>query len=371
MTDQSDQSRLTWALIVSVLLHGMLLSLLPFVRRAQLAIPQLPPTIDVDLASLPKVLPKAAPPAVAPAPAVPAPPVIPIPKQQIVSPPDKGEEKEPANTRLLSDRNNTVKEEMVHRGEPLSGSPDAKQQPVDTKQKVEAKKPPQEAKPEMARGPAAESSGARPQIAALPKLDQLLPPSEEMIREGVVRPDESGSTKPAPEQEASVERKDLLRHGDPWRTGSLRGGSMDFLPTVREGDITLLNTKADLFAPFVRRVAARVFEHLQIALRQAAQRASGGSGREYAQVEAVMSKAGQLMSARLVERGSNSTLGADRELLNVTKPDIFFDSNPPSGAEAADGNIHFILLIDLMVQADPRSVRPGVYYAGVAGVGLK
>jgi hypothetical protein len=367
----TDQSRLTWALIVSVLLHGMLLSLLPLIRRAQLTIPQLPPTIDVDLASLPKVLPKAVPPPAAPVPAAPAAPAIPIPKQQIVSPSDEGEEKEPANTRLLSDRNNTVKEEMVHRGEPAAGNPETKQQPAETKRKVEVKRPRQEAKPDVAGGSAAEPSGARSQIAALPKLDQLLPSSEEMIREGVVRPDESGSAKPAPEQQASVERKDLLRHGDPWGTGGLHGGTMDFLPTVHEGDITLLNTKADLFAPFVRRVAARVFEHLQIALRQAAQRASGGSGREYAQVEAVMSKSGQLMSTRLVERGSNTTLAADRELLSVTKPDIFFDSNPPSGAEAADGNIHFILLIDLMVQADPRSARPGVYYAGVAGVGLK
>jgi outer membrane biosynthesis protein TonB len=367
----ADQSRLTWALVLSVLLHGLLLSLLPFVRRAQLSIPQLPPTIDVDLASLPKVLPKAAPAPAAPAPAAPAAPAIAIPKQQIVTPPDAGEEKEPANTRFLSDRNNTVKEETVHRGEPPAGNPEAKQRPAETKQKVEAKRPQHEARAEVARGPAAESAGARPQVAALPKLDQLLPSSEDLIREGAVRPDEPEPAKPAPEQQASVERKDLLRHGDPWRTGGLRGGTMDFLPTVREGDITLLNTKADLFAPFVRRVAARVFEHLQIALRQAAQRASGGSGREYAQVEAVMSKAGQLVNARIVDRGSNSTLGADRELLGVTKPDIFFDSNPPSGAEAADGNIHFVLLIDLMVQADPRSARGGVYYNGVAGVGLK
>jgi hypothetical protein len=366
----TDQSRLTWALIISVLLHGMLLSLLPLIRRASLAIPQLPPTIDVDLASLPKVLPKAAPAAAVPAPAAPAAPEIPIPKQQIVTPPDAGEEKEPANTRFLSDRNNTVKEEMVHRGEPSQGKPEAKQQTAEAKEKAEAKKR-EEAKLQMARRPAAESSGTGQQVAALPKLDQLLPAADEMIREGAVRPDESESAKPAPEQQASVERKDLLRHGDPWGKGGLHGGSMDFLPTVREGDITLLNTKADLFAPFVRRVAARVFEHLQIALRQAAQRASGASGREYAQVEAVMNKAGQLMSAQLVERGNNSTLGADRELLSVTKPDIFFDSNPPSGAEAADGNIHFILLIDLMVQADPRSARSGVYYAGVAGVGLK
>src|SRR5512140_3325391 len=113
----TDQSRLTWALIVSVLLHGLLLTLLPLVRRAHLTVPEMPPTIDVDLAPMAKPPPRAAVrPAVAaaPAPAVPAPPAIPVPKQHIVSPPNKGEEKEPPNPRFLSDRDNTVKEEMVH-----------------------------------------------------------------------------------------------------------------------------------------------------------------------------------------------------------------------------------------------------------------
>ena len=40
-------------------------------------------------------------------------------------------------------------------------------------------------------------------------------------------------------------------------------GSTDYLPNLPDGDITLLNTKADHFAVFVRRVAARVFAALR------------------------------------------------------------------------------------------------------------
>src|SRR5262245_23105947 len=113
----SDQSRLTWALVLSLFLHGLLLSILPFIRRAHIEIPT-PSLLDVDVLPLPKPpAPAPAPPPVVAAPAPPA-PAIPVPKQQIVSPPDAGEEKEPENARLLSDRNNTVKQETVHRAEP-------------------------------------------------------------------------------------------------------------------------------------------------------------------------------------------------------------------------------------------------------------
>src|SRR5690348_4203699 len=103
----AEQSRLTWALVLSVLLHGLLLSLLPVLRRAHLDLPAPPALLDVDVVSLPKAQSKA--PAAA-AEAVPAPPVppLPVPKQQIVSPPDVGEEKEPDNPRFLSDRDNSV-----------------------------------------------------------------------------------------------------------------------------------------------------------------------------------------------------------------------------------------------------------------------
>ena len=54
---------------------------------------------------------------------------------------------------------------------------------------------------------------------------------------------------------------------------ALRGPRHARLPARRpRGDITLLNTKAELFAPFVRRVALRVFQNLLISLRRELQR---------------------------------------------------------------------------------------------------
>jgi len=304
----------------------------------------------------------------APAPArAPAPPPIPVPKVQIVTPPDAGEEKAPENARLLSDRSNTVKEEMVRHGEPPAGESETK--PPGPPPPVSKAKPEPPAPPAPA--PKADIEKARPatRVAALPKLDQLLPSAGDLLREGLSR---SAAPTAAPVQQARAApaSRDLLGGGH--ATFGNRPGISDYLPTIREGDITLLNTKAELFAPFVRRVAARVFQHLDMRLRQAASGGATGAGREYAVVEAIMSKSGQLVSAHVVERQSNSTLGADRELLSVTQPDIFFDANPPPGAEANDGNIHFVLLVDLMVQSavDPRSGRPSTGYYGIAGVGL-
>jgi hypothetical protein len=370
MGQMTDESRLTWALVLSVLLHGLLLSLLPLVRRAQLQIPT-PPLVDVDLVSLPKpaARPQAAAPVAPAAPAAPAPPAIPVPKQQIVSPPDAGEEKAPQNTHLLSDRDNTVKEESVHHGEPAEGNPEAKPQPPPAPKPAAP-----ERRPQVAHRPAPEhvesaTTSAKP--AGLPKLDQLLAQPGDLMREGLEAEDSAPPT-PAQQQLASNQRADLLRFGDLGRNTGLRSGTMDYLPSVHESDITLLNTKAERFAPFVRRVAVRVFQHLEIGLRQAATRRGVGGGREYAVVEAIMSKSGQLVSARIVERQSDSHLGADRELISAARPDVFFDANPPPGAEGNDGNIHFILLVDLMVQpvTDPRTGGLGAGYYGIAAVGL-
>jgi hypothetical protein len=351
----TDQSRLTWALAVSVLLHGLLLSLLPTLRRAPIEFPNPAQLLDVDVLPLPK-----APPPPAPAAAVPAAPPIAVPKQQIVSPPDEGEEKAPANPRFLSDRDNVVKEEMVHRGEPAAGSPDAAR-----------KAPPQQvasakaARPEPATNARQGRTDSRP-AAALPKLDQLLPPAGDLIREGLVTPHE-GAPKAAPEQQlASSERTDLLRHGDPWKQGNLHGGTLDFLPTVHEGDITLLNTKAEQFAPFVRRVAMRVLENLRIFLR----RSLGGAGvhgaQEFATVEAVMDRSGRLISLTTKERSAQGALDSDRNLQAACR-EGFFDRNPPDGAQSADGNIHFLFEVRVALIADARGP---VGYNGLFAAGL-
>jgi hypothetical protein len=353
---RTDDSRLTWALILSVLLHGLILTLLPLARQARLALPQPPRMIDVDLAALPKMVPQKAPPPPqgpqAPGQAMP-PPAIPVPKQQIVSPPDKGEEKEPANARFLSDRNNVVKEEMVHRGDPAAGDPEgkgtaAKKEEADKPSAPAAKAEPKKLREDSSRKSAAESPRSETQVAALPKLDQLLPPTGEMMREGSL-PQEAEPAAPAPQQHATVERNDLLRHGDPWRTNGL-GGTRDFLPAVRDGDVTMLNTKADQFAPFVRRVAVRVFQNFVMLVRRS--RDTGReSTEEFATVEAVMDKTGRVLSIETRRRSGSVAFATDRNLQSACR-DGFFDRNPPSGAEASDGNIHFVFDARITVVQD-------------------
>lgn len=350
----TDQSRLSWALVLSILLHGLVLSLLPLLRRARLELPPPPSFLDVDLVSLPPPRPAAPP---APAAPAPAPPVL-IPERQIVSPPDAGEEKEPENARLLSDRNNTVEQETVHRGEPAAGNPDAR--PVQP-----APEPVKRAKAEPRQAPSKPAPARKKentQLAALPKLDQLLPAAGDLIREGLVKP-KPAAPAPAPEQEASAQRTDLLRHGDPWRSGSLRGGVLDFLPTVREGDVTLLNTKAEQFAPFVRRVGMRVLQNFLIGLRRSIDRRSEGS-QEFSSIEAVMDKQGNLVRITAKDRSASAVLGTDRSLQAACHEGCF-DRNPPSGAEAADGNIHFVFNAQVVLAVDPagRPVRYGWFFS--------
>jgi hypothetical protein len=361
----TDQSRLTWALVLSVLLHGLLLSLVPLAGRARIQIPT-PPLVDVDLLPLPKVARQApaipAPaPVPAPAPAAPPAPAVPAPKQQIVSPPDAGEEKEPKDARLLSDRNNTVKEEMIHRGEPAPGDPDARHQTT----QHQASSAPAERQPPARRAPPPRPA-ANTQVAALPKLDQLLPQPGDLIREGLMHPDQAESA-PAPEQHASNERQDLLRHGDPWHGGDLRGGSLDFLPNVREGDVTLLNTKAEQFAPFVRRVGMRVFESFWILVRRSIGGGVPESVEESTTIEAVMDRQGHLLEMNTKDRSLSVALATDRNLQQAIR-EGFFDRNPPPGAESSDGKIHFVFDVRVALLVQPGRGVAG--YRALFGAGL-
>jgi hypothetical protein len=369
----TDQARLSWALALSLLLHMTLLALLPVLRRLSVPVAA-SSTVEVDLSQLalparkPAARPAPPPPQAAPQPAPeaqPPPPVV-LPQRQIVSPSDQGEQKPPEETRLLSDRDNTVPQEMIRRGQPAPGKLEAEAK-AEKAEKKEAAPPVEKAVVRRQAAPAKPAQAAPQQMASLPKLDQLLPPVGDIITQGFSKPEE-----PRPqEQVASAPHQRNLFAGS-GGAFSARPGISDFLPTIREGDVTLLNTKAELFAPFVRRVATRVFQHLEIRLKQAARGRPGGSGREYAEVEAVMSKKGQLISARVLQKESNTNIAAYRELLSATEPDVFFDANPPPGAEANDGNIHFILLVDLHVQSavDQRTGAPATGYYGIAGVGL-
>jgi hypothetical protein len=350
------------ALLLSVLLHGLVLLWMHAAHVVELE--PAPELVPVEVL-LPKQAPP--PPAVAvkpvpppPAPAIEAPPEpapqreapeppavkIPVPQQQIVTAPEGGKNEAPDKTRFLSERDVTVEKEMVRRGEPAPGTEDGDVVAPEPKPEA-AKKAAAKENASPARKPAPPRPGPR-QLAALPRLDQLLPSAVELAGQGYGKTEEE--IQAAAAAEAEKHRELVRRRGDAWLPTSQQIGVLDFLPDVQEGDITLLNTKAELFAPFVRRVALRVFQNLIILLRR--ELASGGlSTRQSISAEAVMTRHGDMSGLRITDRSASVSLGLDHKLRQACRQG-FFDRNPPPGAEAKDGNIHFELRTDAMLVAD-------------------
>jgi TonB family protein len=136
----------------------------------------------------------------------------------------------------------------------------------------------------------------------------------------------------------------------------LRRGTLDHLPDVRRGHLTLLNTKASRFAPFVRRVALRVFQHLLIQQRKKLVSHEIIMGSGMARVDATLDLEGNLTGLSL--RGGSGSYPVDETLLEACRAAVW-DENPPPEARAEDGRIHFIFRSRLTphVSADGLSVR--------------
>jgi len=271
---------------------------------------------------------------------------LPVPEQQIVSPSDAGKNEAPPDTRLLSDRDNRVDQQMVKRGNPAPGeeAPGQKAPP----KVAPAPKP---AKPVEARGGGRTDREPPPRIASLPGLDRLMPDALRLAEEGY------GKQADVPPGE-QVAQADQARRMQPRGADGLMIpssgpiGSMDFLPDVREGDITLLNTKAEVFAPFVRRVAMRVFQNFWISLKRDLV-GSALATTETVEAEAIMDPAGEMIAFNVNQRSARISLASDRRLQQACNVG-FFDRNPPPGARAADGSIHFIMRTNVEVGPSPR-----------------
>jgi hypothetical protein len=287
---------------------------------------------------------------------------LPLP-EQIVSPPDAAPNVAPPDTRFKSDRDVTVDKQQVKRGEPKPGESAPGESAASDKPKPppkpQAPKPPQpkpQAKPPAK--PAAPGRQKPPQVAALKNLD-LLPNALKLAQEGYGQPAEE----PVP-QEERVERR-LTRGGaDGLFIPTGPTGTLDYLPDIRDGDITLLNTKADMFAPFVRRVAVRVFQNMLITLKKDLGNANL-STLENVEAEAVMSPSGEMLGYSVTKRSTRVALSLDRRLQQACTVG-FFDRNPPPGARAQDGNIHFVFVATFEAQPTPR----GLAYAVMLGTGL-
>lgn len=287
---------------------------------------------------------------------------IPLPEQQIVSMPDAGEERPPEDTRFLSDRDNVVEEQMVKRGEPAPSqdqdgddiaAADPESESSDKELEVAAVD-----LDDIGAPPAPADSGVsdRP----LPDLESLLPNAlalaQQQARDEMTPRPESGGAPPA---------KARQRSAVAWEPSTALRGTLDHLPDVRPGNVTLLNTKAEVFAPFVRRVMLRVFQNMMILMRRNAATMRPGAN-EQIEAEAIMSQAGEMIGLRFTQRSTSMSIGLDRMLTEACN-EAFFDRNPPPGAVAKDGNIHFVMRTVVQTYPAPGG---GVALSGLFGVGL-
>jgi hypothetical protein len=134
-------------------------------------------------------------------------------------------------------------------------------------------------------------------------------------------------------------------------------GTNDHLPQLPDGDITMLNTKANRFAVFVRRVATQVFSQLRSSGWESLQASDVRSIRDFSTVHAVLSLKGELLEVRL--ESSSGSQRFDQVLLSAVKAGAL-DPHPPEKAVASDGNIHFIFQAKSWSRFVPRSRDGGM-----------
>lgn len=352
-------------ILLSLLLHGLLLAWLSL-EPMTIAEEAEPPPIVVQLDSPPPPPPAEGEPTQAQQQLAAR-----VPTKQIVAPSDRENELAPEGPAYLSDRDNRVDQQTIRQGNPEAGSPNA--EPVDEgspesraapppEPPVEAEPEPQpepapepapepvakpEALPEPAARPAPDQTVAKP----LPGLDRLFaPPAEVLARARTTPPNPAAPSKPAPEVDP---RRDLMAAPPPV-PGVLSGlrGSFDHLPDVAPGSLTMLNTKADRFAPFVRRVGTRVFQNLLIYQRRDLDAPDILAATQLVTVRAKLDSTGKLKSLEVVDRSGSPAM--DRTLVEALRQ-AAFDPNPPSGASNVDGDFEFIFQAQILA-----SVQPGV-----------
>lgn len=116
-------------------------------------------------------------------------------------------------------------------------------------------------------------------------------------------------------------------------------GVSDFIPNLPDGDITMLNTKADQYAVFVRRVAIQVFGQLRSQGWDTLRSADINTISQPTIVRATLSASGELLNVEILASSGSSKFDAtvDAAVKRGAK-----DPNPPKGAQTADGVIKFI-----------------------------
>lgn len=302
------------------------------------------------------------------APEMPAPPSPQhLPKQMVDQPVVRKELTEPPPDAFQSEKDSTVAKEQIHRGEQPDAGVPGEQQPAQKEQappkppapkppapkQAEPKAPEQHAPKEAAEKPPREVAGvekknlprdefaekrSEPKASSHPKqLKTLALDDDTLLKKFSAQPERRAS-----QEELTVDQPNYQAFSRPMGSGARvlgKSGSNDFLPNLPDGDITLLNTKANQYAVFVRRVAQQVFSALRSSGWDSLMASDIQSITRFSTVRAVLNPKGQLISISLETASGSSRFD---QVLSIAVKSGARDQNPPLSAALKDGNIHFI-----------------------------
>lgn len=257
----------------------------------------------------------------------------PPPKQeekQIVTP-SEAEEKEPEETRLVSERDSRTEREQIKRGDgnskPSKASPQAPQQPPSPARR----QTPTLRLSENALAKAIENIYQEDGSSDSKDL-QGKSPNQKMLTEKVL----SEKALSDEERERKLFQYQPFARFQPF---SSQSGSPDYLPSIPDGDITLLNAKADRFAVFVRRVALQVFGSLRKHYWHQVPGQEIEKIKSFVYIQARLSPQGKLLSTAILDSSGSAAFDS---VLRQAVNEGAWDQNPPKEALSPEGDIIFI-----------------------------
>ena len=316
------QSYVKQAIVLSIIIHCLAITLL---YSEQSMSPRLPEAFTVELLPAP-LLEKTK-------------PEQKVDTQIVSKTLQKESETAPLNTNLLSDINTVTKKEQIKRGDhPLAGAqgavapapkpvekapqPPIKKQAAVATPKKEAVAPPRE----ILRKPLPKKLDLSPAYGTLSKITRGEFKAPVSKKTAVVKGREPEPFSRAPGNAVQF-------------TG--RPGVSDLLSDISDGDITLLNAKANRFAVFVRRVAVRVFQQIKVDGWDFLRASDINGIQSYVQIHAILNADGTLASVSIASASGSNQFDS---IIQGAVQKTVADPNPPAAARARDGKIHFIFL---------------------------
>jgi TonB family protein len=246
--------------------------------------------------------------------------------RQIVTTPDNHEETETPleNTRLLAEKNFAAKQEKIRHGDAPNAEPNARKSLAAKQASPERR----ESKPQKQEAPT--------------KLKQLSLDRDTLLNEFSLPAHPDSKQAESENSSSTLARREYQAFSRPAGSGAAflgMNGIPDYLPNLPDGDITMLNTKANLFAVFVRRVATQVFAQLRSNGWESLRAGDIQQIGSFVTVRAILSPAGKLLKVELLEPSGSPKF--DETVRRAAELGAR-DPNPPKAAAAEDGNIHFI-----------------------------